>query len=129
MYELGAAVAGLISLGTLVFNLAVRLTTLGANLKTLDMRNSIFTGQPVPIGSRSFLVKLVRAFLWLLSTIVSILFSWVSVAILVGMLLYRRSKDAGTPQAVKEFRWRMRNVPMSRQQMDQEAARLGEHFC
>lgn len=46
-----------------------------------------------------------------------ILTSWLYVLLAVGSIIYRLSRDAGAPQAVKEFRWRMRNQELTFDQL------------
>ena len=42
-----------------------------------------------------------------------VLLSWVTVFLWLGQIIYRRSKDSGAPQAVREYRWKLRNVDMT----------------
>ena len=53
-----------------------------------------------------------------------VLLSWVQVFLYIGMAIYRKSKDAGAPQSVKEFRWRMRNVDMTFDEIIKELLKL-----
>jgi len=48
------------------------------------------------------------------------LLSWVYVFSAVGMFLYRKAKDSGAPENVKNYRWQMRNVDMTRDQVIKE---------
>ena len=54
--------------------------------------------------------------------LIGIILSWVSVAWTVGTLIYQKSKQSGMPQPVKELRWKMRNVDMTRDQILAEMA-------
>lgn len=49
-----------------------------------------------------------------------ILLSWLNVGLAVAMMIYRRSKDAGAPQAIRELRWKMRNLDMPFDQVVKE---------
>lgn len=42
-----------------------------------------------------------------------VVLSWLTVLLFFGQIVYRKSKDAGAPQTVREFRWKLRNVDMS----------------
>jgi len=42
-----------------------------------------------------------------------VLTSWIYVAYSVATFLYRLTKDRGAPQAVTEFRWKLRNADLS----------------
>ncbi len=126
MYELGALIAAILVCISLAANLAASWSALGFNLALIGLRISIFTGQPVPMGSRSVLGRVFRAALWLLSLVLSAVLSWATVAGVIGMFLYNKNKDAGAPQPVKELRWRMRNVYMTKEQIEQEVSLASE---
>ncbi len=126
MYELGALIAAVMVCLSLAANLMSSWTALGSNLALMDLRVSIFTGQPVPLGRRSLLGKILRASLWIVSLIVSAALSWITVISMAGMFLYKKSKDAGAPQSIKELRWRMKNIHMTREQIDKEIAQAHE---
>ena len=49
-----------------------------------------------------------------------IFLSWLQVVIYVGTQLYRWSKDRGVPQAVREYRWKLKNLDMSMDQVIKE---------
>lgn len=53
-----------------------------------------------------------------------IFLSWVQVALYVGTQIYRWSKDSGAPEAIKEYRWRLRNTDMTMDQMIQEMMKV-----
>jgi hypothetical protein len=53
-----------------------------------------------------------------------VLASWLYVAYVVGLILYRRSKDSGAPQAVREFRWKLRNTEMTFDQIVKELMKV-----
>lgn len=50
-----------------------------------------------------------------------IFLSWVQVAIYVGFIIYKKSKDSGVPVAMKEYRWKMNNLGMSQDQVIEES--------
>ena len=53
-----------------------------------------------------------------------VLASWFYVAYVVGLLIYRKSKDSGAPQAVREFRWKLRNTDMTFDQLVKELMKV-----
>lgn len=50
-----------------------------------------------------------------------IFLSWLQVAISVGLIIYKKSKDSGVPMAMKEYRWKMNNLGMSQDQVIEES--------
>ncbi len=58
--------------------------------------------------------------------LLSVLLSWLYVALFVGAFIYRRVKDAGAPQAIREFRWKMRNIDMSFDQLIKEIMKISD---
>ena len=55
-----------------------------------------------------------------------VLASWLYVAYVVGLLIYRKSKDSGAPQAVREFRWKLRNTDMTFDQLVKELMKASD---
>lgn len=55
-----------------------------------------------------------------------VLTSWLYVAYVIGFVLYRRSRDAGAPQAVREFRWKLRNTDMTFDQIVMALMKISE---
>lgn len=55
-----------------------------------------------------------------------VLTSWLYVALVVSTWLYTRAKDSGAPQAVREFRWRMRNQEMTFDQIMKELMKVSD---
>lgn len=117
MYEAGFTLALLIWLGSLVWLIVSLNSQLERNLNKVGLRLSWISLTPKPMGNnhrqRSFLRKTIKAVLLLTAGFIGVLFSWLYVALYVGSMVYSRAKDAGAPQAIKEFRWRMRNMDLS----------------
>lgn len=42
-----------------------------------------------------------------------VILSWLDVLLTAGMIIYRLAKDRGAPDAVREFRWKLRNMDLS----------------
>lgn len=127
MYELGLLVAFLLWVYNSVMVVVNANSLLSRNLAKVGMRLSWWTAQPVPIGDNASTGwRVFSALLLVVSGLIGILFSWVSVAGSIGMILYQRSKGSGMPQAVKELRWKLRNIDMTRDQILSEMAAAHE---
>lgn len=55
-----------------------------------------------------------------------IFLSWLYVLFVIGSYCYVFFKDVGAPQSVKEFRWKIRNIDMTFDQMIKELMKLDE---
>ena len=72
-------------------------------------------------------IRKVMKFLLLYGTgLPFVLASWLYVAYVVGLLIYRKSKDSGAPQAVREFRWKLRNTDMTFDQLVKELMKVSD---
>lgn len=87
------------------------------NLHRMGQRLSWSTLTPTPMDgddlNRSTLWAIGRYLLIVGFNFLCIFLSWINVAFAVGIVVYRRSKDAGAPQGIREFRWKMRNIEMT----------------
>ena len=116
-YEAGVGIAFLLWLfyaGSCV----VRANSLFArNLAKLGMRISYLDLKPKPMTTadvhRSPVGHFLRGSLVVLVALPFVLASWLYVLWFAGAFIFARSKDAGAPTAVREWRWRMKNVDMS----------------
>jgi hypothetical protein len=52
--------------------------------------------------------------------------SWLYVAGAVVMYIYAKSKDSGAPEAIRAYRWKLKNIDMSFDDMIREAMKLSE---
>jgi uncharacterized protein (DUF1786 family) len=48
------------------------------------------------------------------------------VALAVGTIIYRKSKDSGAPQAVREFRWKLKNTDLTFDQLVKELMKVSD---
>jgi hypothetical protein len=100
------------------------------NLQKIGQRLSWLTMTPKPMSaeevSHSGLRKLMKFLLLYGTGLPFVLTSWLYVLYVVGLLIYRRSKDAGAPQAVREFRWKLRNTDMTFDQLVKELMKLSD---
>lgn len=98
------------------------------NLNKVGQRLSWTTLRAEPLSSddlkKSLFRKIFKYILIVGFTFVCTFLSWLYVALVVGSFLYKTSKDYGALQAVKEFRWKLRNVDLTFDQMIQEMMKL-----
>ena len=52
--------------------------------------------------------------------------SWLYVAGVVAMFVYSKSKDSGVPEPIRAYRWKLKNVDMSFDDMVREVMKLSE---
>ncbi|HSV68913.1 MAG TPA: hypothetical protein VLI72_02285 [Methylibium sp.] len=83
------------------------------NIRKIGMRLSWLTLQPKPLSveakNRSWWKNVGKYLFLTLFGLPWTLLSWLYVAMAAGMFLWRWSKTSGTPQAIKEYRWKLRN--------------------
>ena len=116
-YFTGVGVAALIWLYGLVTLVIAVNSCQERNLRKVGQRVSWLTRRPKQLSPDELNRPLWKgAVKFLLIGAVSlpfVLLSWVQVLLFVGTVLYEKSKDSGAPAAVREFRWKMRNIEMS----------------
>lgn len=121
MYENGVVAAFLLWCVAQVRLVIALNSQLERNLRKVRMRHSwtTLTAKPSEPGEwpTSFAGKALKYTLLSVVGLVGTLFSWLWVATYIGSVIYAKSKDAGAPAEVREFRWRMRNQEMTREQM------------
>jgi hypothetical protein len=129
-YEDGIAVAFLFW----IFSVVALFTTLNSkferNLNKIGQRTSWMTQSPTELTSddikRTALSKLLRFTLIYGIGLISILLSWLYVAMFVAQIVYRKSKDSGAPVAIREFRWKLKNTDMSFDQLTKELMKISD---
>lgn len=57
---------------------------------------------------------------WVALPFLFVFTSWVYVFVVIFVFAYRLKKDFGAPQAYKEFRWKLKNIDMSFEQIIKE---------
>lgn len=117
MYESGLLVAFLLWLFSMVMLLVSVNSQFERNLNKIGQRLSWVTLTPIEIQPadlrRSMAVKVLRFFFIAAFGLFFVVFSWLYVVVWIGGFAYRKSKDAGAPQVIREFRWKLRNVDMT----------------
>lgn len=99
------------------------------NLKLVGKRMSYNLGMIVDCDFKqeSFAWRLTKFILInIILPLPFILLSWVYVLYFALSYLYVFMKDMGAPQTIKEFRWKLRNVDMSFDQMIRELMKIDE---
>ncbi|OYU30228.1 MAG: hypothetical protein CFE39_14625 [Comamonadaceae bacterium PBBC2] len=100
------------------------------NLNRIGQRLSWLTLMPKPMEqedlSRSTTSKVLRYLLVIGISLLFVLLSWLNVGIAVATIIYRRTKDSGAPQAVRELRWKLRNTELSFDQLIQESMKVAD---
>lgn len=129
-YETGIFFALLLWLYNAVMIVVSVNSQLERNLNRMGQRLSWFTLTPKPLESddlsRSTTSKVLRYLLVVGIGLPFILLSWLNVALVVATILYRRVKDSGAPQAIREFRWKLRNTELTFDQLVRESMKMAE---
>ena len=129
-YEMGVLVAFLFFLyGTV--NMLVHINSrMEKNLKKVGMRLSWLSLAPKEMTSATDNPPLWKnVFKFIAVTVFGlalVLLSWLQVALFLGGMIYRRSKDADAPEYIREYRWKLRNVDMSFNGMAREMFKVAE---
>lgn len=129
-YEGGIAIAFFLWLFS-VINLLITINSrFERNLNKIGQRTSWGTLAPTELTledmRRSRLSKTLRFLLIYGIALISIFLSWLYVALVIAQIAYRKSKDAGAPVAIKEFRWKMKNTDMSFDQIVKEIMKISD---
>lgn len=121
-YETGLLIGFFIWLYSLV-NLIVSINSqFNKNLIKIGQRLSWLTLTPKMMDDKDELdkpiyIKVIKFIFIAFLGLLSVLLSWLYVVWVIGTYIYRRSKDSGVPEVIKNFRWKMRNVDMTRDQI------------
>ena len=129
-YESGILVAVLLWLWVTISAIVSINSRMNRNLHKIGQRLSWLTMIPKPMSAEEVhhtTIRKVMKFLLLYGTgLPFVLASWLYVAYVVGLLIYRKSKDSGAPQAVREFRWKLRNTDMTFDQLVKELMKVSD---
>lgn len=116
MYETGALFAFLICVYHTILIITACNSLHARNLAKIGMRISWTTGTVVE--DKPFAFRGPLTIVWMLfNYIIMILFSWITVVTWTIRLIIRMSQDSGAPNAVKELRWKMKNVDMTKEEI------------
>ena len=115
MYEQGIVIALLLWLYTTVVMIVKKNSLMEKNLnrigKTISIAGTGIKDIKYPKDSigKSVAKHTLMAFIGLFLT----LFSWGYVLLVGGTLIYTFMKDIGVPQSIKEWRWKLKNLDMT----------------
>jgi urea transporter len=129
-YETGIFFAFLLWLYNAIMIVVSVNSRLERNLNRIGQRLSWLTLTPKPMDSddlsRSTVSKILRYLLIVGISLPFVLLSWLNVALAIATIIYRRAKDSGAPQAVREFRWKMKNADLTFDQLVKEMMKISE---
>lgn len=129
-YETGIFFAFLLWLYSAIMIVVSVNSRLERNLNRIGQRLSWLTLTPKPMDSddlsRSTVSKILRYLLIVGISLPFVLLSWLNVALAIATIIYRRAKDSGAPQAVREFRWKMKNADLTFDQLVKEMMKISE---
>lgn len=116
-YEGGVGVAFLFWIYSAISLLIAINSRLESNLKKIGQRLSWLTQSPKsmePEDLKRSIISRVFKYLFVVGMGLPFIFlSWATVFFSVAFFLYSRMKDSGAPEYVRTFRWKMRNIDMS----------------
>lgn len=125
LYGTGVLFAFLIWITQLVLLFVQSQSQMAKNLKRVGLRQSWEGGRLVEIDpSQGFGWKVGKFLLFAIAGILSLLLSWLCVAWFLGHYFYNRSKQKGAPEYVRNFQWKLKNMDMSKEQIEMEIQHL-----
>lgn len=115
MYEMGVTIAFLLWLYGCVSTVIRRNSLLENNLNKIGKKTSLLGSDIVDIRypKDSMSKAILKHVAVMVVSLILIVFSWLYVAVSLFTIFYSFKKDLGVPQAIKEYRWKLRNVDMS----------------
>lgn len=130
MYETGLGIAFLLWAANMVNLLVTINSQMERNLNKIGMRSSWTGGNQRPIDAayrdRPWLLHALKFVFFAAISLPFVLASWLYVAWVVGSYLYQHHKDAGAPQGIKEYRWKLKNRDMTFDQIIREGMKAAE---
>lgn len=113
-YEGGLLIALILWFFSVVRSIIIINSQMEKNLATIGKRSS-FLGGMIDIDYRKSSKKrtVIKFLIIHMLGFVFIIFSWIYVFFALGTYVYIFYKDIGAPVAVKEFRWKLKNLDMT----------------
>jgi len=113
-YENGLIAALLIWIAIIILNIAKSNSQMQKNLNKIGKRIGFWGVVDIDYSKQSFLYKSAKFILIHVILPIPFLFlSWLYVALVAAQYIYTLREDVGAPQLVKEFRWKLRNMDLS----------------
>ena len=129
-YETGLLFAFLLWLYNVITSIIMINSRFERNMNKIGQRLSWLSMTMKPMDTddekRSALMSFLKFSFLQLIGLLFVLTSWLSVAMTLGQIIHRKSKDSGVPQNIKEFRWKMKNMDMTFDQVVKESFKLNE---
>lgn len=126
MYEQGVLVAFLLWLYSVISTIIRKNSLLEKNMNKVGRRTT-----PTGLGvvdmkypKDSSIKVFAKYSLVFGSSLLLILFSWLYVLVSLGFFVYRFKKDQGVPQSIKEYRWKLKNIDMTFDEIIKEIVKL-----
>lgn len=127
-YETGLLLAALLWVYRSIARLVIINSRFERNLNKVGQRVSWSTLTVTPMtkgdGDQSIAWKTGKYLLITFGTLPLVVLSWLDVIWTVGVLAYRWSKDRGAPAVIREYRWKLKNVDMSFDQLVRETMKV-----
>lgn len=130
MYEIGVMIAVAISAITFIKNIFRKFSVEASNYETIGKKLSVFNGNFEDVGPDKTL-KFLKVFAFsfgLICTIVMWALSWVSVAFSILIWCHLLFDSLELPEFVKEGRWKIKNIRLSKRQMLIEILKLNDNY-
>jgi hypothetical protein len=116
-YEFGIAVAFIVWIFSLVRLLVMINSQMEKNLNKIGLRLSWLTLAPKPMHMESrrrpFWKNVLKFLLITLVGAPFIFLSWVYVLFVLGAMFFVWEKNAGKPEVVRQYQWKMKNIDMT----------------
>lgn len=113
-YENGLILAFLIWIIGIVANIIQSNSMMQRNLKKIGKRIGFWGITDIDYSKQSPWYKGFKFFfIYILLPIPFLFLSWLYVGMVGLQYLYNLKKDMGAPQSIKEFRWRLRNIDLT----------------
>lgn len=129
-YENGVAVALLLWLFNAVMIVVNVNSRMNRSLNKVGLRLSWLTFAPKAMTrndlNRPWWRSLLKYLLIVGFNLICVFGSWLYVAGAVVMYIYSKSKDSGAPDAVRAYRWKLKNIDLSFDDLVREAMKLDD---
>lgn len=129
-YETGIGIAFLLWFASAVVLIVSINSRMNRNLEKIGQRLSWLSLTPKPMSAsdqnRSPVTSILKFLLVIGLSLPFVLLSWMYVAIQASTFVYKKAKDAGAPQVIREFRWKLKNVDMTFDQVVKEGMKISE---
>lgn len=111
-YEAGIVVALILYIFSIIMTIHRKYSKINRNFNKIGYRIG-WDGNTKPLYKKSSGLMIVAKILLILFGFVFIFFSWLYVVLVGGYAIYQLYSSLTAPPEVKRFRWKMKNVDMS----------------